>query len=56
MEDILTRAIELGILTLGGAFSLVWREQRSKEKEIFERLRHLEIEVSAIKERSHNVH
>jgi hypothetical protein len=55
MEEILTRAVELGILTLGGAFSLVWREQRSKEKEIFERLRQLEIQVSALQERGSHV-
>ena len=51
MDQILTRAIEIGILTLGGAFTLIFNTQRAKEREIFERLREAEIEIATLKER-----
>ena len=51
MDQILTRALEIGILTLGGAFTLIFNTQRAKEAEIFERLRLAEMEIAALKER-----
>jgi len=51
MDEIITRALEIGILTLGGAFSMIWNHQRSQEREVFDRLRALEIEIGRLRER-----
>tara|TARA_R110000796_G_scaffold121227_2_gene235411 strand:+ start:744 stop:917 length:174 start_codon:yes stop_codon:yes gene_type:complete len=51
MEEITVRALEIGILTLGGAFSMIWNHQRSQEREVFDRLRALEIEIGRLRER-----